>query len=52
MKCWICKREADWTIREFVTAKNRREKDGFRDVCLDCYKRRNPSARIVYQVVK
>lgn len=43
MKCWFCKRKITTAIRDFVRARNGREKDNFRDVCENCYAKHFPS---------
>jgi hypothetical protein len=37
MKCYLCPKEVSEAIRIWMPAKNRREKDQFRNLCLDCY---------------
>lgn len=38
MKCYICKTpDLKKAVRKFMLARNRREKDAFRDVCEACY---------------
>ena len=37
MKCYICKTKVKTATRHFLKAKNRREKDQFRDLCEGCY---------------
>jgi len=37
MKCYLCKAEISEAIRTFLIARNKREKDYFRDLCRQCY---------------
>lgn len=38
MNCYLCKMQTKSSVRFFLKAKTRREKDGFRDICDQCYK--------------
>jgi len=37
MKCYVCKAKVSTATRHFLKAKNRRERDQFRDLCDNCY---------------
>lgn len=37
MNCYRCKTKIERGMREMMPAKNRREKDGFRNICYECY---------------
>ena len=37
MKCYVCKAKVSTATRHFLKAKNRHEKDQFRDLCDNCY---------------
>ena len=38
MKCYNCeKKDLKEAVRVFMPAKNAREKDSYRDICLKCY---------------
>ena len=38
MKCYRCKKsDLKSAVRVMMPAKNKREKDGFRNICDDCY---------------
>ena len=37
MKCYVCKREIDRSVRVFMEARDRRERAQFRDLCQACY---------------
>ena len=37
MKCYICKKRIKTAVRVFMLARNRREKDRYRDLCPNCY---------------
>jgi len=37
MKCYSCKSSIKTSIRRFMFAQNKYEKDTYRDLCEDCY---------------
>jgi len=37
MKCYICKKEINISMRVFMAPKNKREKHRYRDLCKKCY---------------
>jgi len=37
MRCFFCRKDITVAMRTFVRARNRREKDNFRDLCYECY---------------
>lgn len=51
MKCYFCKEEITEAMRTFVKARNAREKDAFRDLCLNCYKAKMKAEGKVYRFI-
>jgi len=37
MKCYKCKAKIESAVRVMLSAKDKREKDGFRNLCEGCY---------------
>lgn len=37
MRCYICRGEVREAVRKWMAAKDRRYRDGFRDLCRSCY---------------
>lgn len=49
MKCYICKKQIDSATRKFMPARNRREKNAFRDLCGVCYVKTMEAEGYVFQ---